>query len=194
MNTYSKKAFDKAASDVVFARILTAFDPSKALGEQANSDWRHLTEKFVTPAWIAAAVDSKNGVFKDPGFYTSNEIERDEVIAVQNHIRKYNEYTILLSGAGESPFSDYLNDISVEDFCELMQDLRGNDAAREIQRLYKEGIIAKDLGGSLLHRYMEQLGLRYIPTISKLNEARRGEIPKRGYDMTKSRGRDEKFL
>ena len=194
MNSYSKKAFDKAASDVVFARILTAFDPSNALGEQANSDWRHLTEKFVTLAWIAAAIDSKNGNFKDPDHYASNETERDEVIAVQNHIRKYNEYAILLSGAGESPFSDYLNDISVEDFCELMQDLRGNDAAREIQRLYKEGFIAKDLGGSLLHRYMEQLGLRYIPTISKLNEARRDEIPKRGYDMAKSRGRDEKFL
>ncbi|MDE6335269.1 MAG: hypothetical protein K2L34_01745 [Muribaculaceae bacterium] len=194
MNSYSKKAFDKAASDVVFARILTAFDPQKALGEQANADWRHLTENFVTSAWISAAIDYKNGNFKNPDHYASNETERDEVIAVQNHFQKYSEYAILLAGVGEVPFSDYLNGISMEDFRGLMQNLRGNDAAREIQRLYKEGVIADDLGGSQLHRYMKQLGLKYIPTVSKLNEARRGEISKKGYDMTKSRGRDEKFL
>lgn len=179
---------------MVFARILTAFDSQKALGEQANADWRQLTNKFVTSAWIAAAIDSKNGSFKNPDHYASNETERDEVIAVQNHFLKYNEYSILLAGSSEAPFSDYLNDISVEDFCNLMQDLRGNDAAREIQRLYKGGVIADDLGGSQLYRYMEQLGLKYIPTVSKLNEARRGEIPKRRYNMTKSRGRDEKFM
>ena len=194
MNSYSKTAFDKAASDKVFAQILTAFDPQKALGEQANADWRYLTEKFVTSAWIAAAIDSKNGSFKNPDYYASNETERDEVVAVQNHFEKYSEYAILLAGTGDTPFSDYLNGISVEDFCNIMQDLRGNDAAREIQRLYKEGVLSYDLGGSDLHSYMKQLRFKYIPSISKLNEAKRGAIPKRRYNMTKSRSRDEKYL
>lgn len=194
MNRNYKKLLEIAALDVEFARILTAPDSALALRERANTAWLQLNEGLVTSAWISAALDSKKGIFKDPSHYASNETERDEVIAVQNHFRKYNEYAIILSGTSESPFSDYLNDISVEDFCKLMQNLRGNDAAREIQRLYKEGLIEDDLGGSQLHRYMEQLGLKYIPTVSKLNEARRGEIPKRGYDMTKSRGRDEKFL
>ena len=194
MNTYSKKAFDKAVSDVVFARIFTALDPEKALLKLSNYLWLKKTAKFVTTTWVYAAIDAKNGIFKDPKEYTSDPIELEEIEVVQKHFNRFNEYADLLAGTSESPFSDYLNGISIEDFRILVQDLRGNDAAREIQRLYKEGVISYDLGGSQLHRYMEQLGLKYIPTVSKLNEARRSEIPNRGYDMTKSRGRDEKFL
>ncbi|MDE6340209.1 MAG: hypothetical protein K2K97_10560, partial [Muribaculaceae bacterium] len=76
------------------------------------------------------------------------------------------------------PFSDYLYGITIEDFRVLMKDLTGMDSAREIQRLYKEGVLADDLGGSQLHRYMERLGLPYIPTINHLNSAKRGEIPR----------------
>lgn len=194
MNRNNKKAIERATVDLEFARILTASDPENALRELQTSKWLRLTQEFVTSAWISSAIDAQNGIFKVPASYASNDIELREVLVVQDHFRKYNEYATLLAGASETPFSYYLNGMTVAEFRERMQSLRGNDVAREIQRLYKEHIIVDDLGGSQLHRYMEQLGLKSVPSISKLNEAKRGVIPKGRYNMAKSRGNDEKYL
>ena len=194
MNTYSKRAIEKASADVVFARILTSPDPDNALRKMANCIWLKKTEKFVTSAWVMAAIDAKNGIFKDAETYSADEIELDEIKSVQSHFRKFNEYADLLSGTDGKPFSDYLYGITIEEFRELLQDKRGMDAAREIQLLYRDGTLASDLGGSQLHRYMEQLGLPYIPTVNHLNTARRGEIPKGRYNMIKSRANDERYL
>ena len=68
------------------------------------------------------------------------------------------------------------------------------DAAREIQILYRNQTLSDDLGGSQLYRYMEQLGLPYIPTINHLNAARRGEISKGRYNMKKSREVEERYI
>ena len=193
MNTYSNKAFEKASEDVVFARILTAPEPEKALRKLSNHLWIKKTEKFITSVWVLSAIDAKNGIFKDPRDYSNDSIELEEIEAVQNHFRRFNEYADLLARNSEKPFTDYLYGISVEDFRALLQHKRGMDAAREIQSLYKEGILAEDLGGSQLHRYMEQMGLPYIPTVNHLNAARRGEITKGRYNMTKSRAKEEKY-
>lgn len=194
MNTCAKNAIEKATSDMVFARILTAPEPGKAMRKLSNYLWIQKTAKLVSSVWVQAAIDAKNGIFKDSHHYSNERIELEEIEVVQNHFRRFNEYADLLAGISEKPFSDYLYGISVEDFRALLQHKRGMDAAREIQLLYKKGALAEDLGGSQLHRYMEQMGLPYIPTINHLNAARRGEITKGRYNMTKSRAKQEKLL
>lgn len=180
--------------DPFFARIYTAPDPQKALRKLQNHMWLQKTDKFIGNSWPLAAIDAKNGVFKNPADYTNVEIEIEEIAIVQDFFRCFNKYADLLSCTGKNPFSDYLYGISVEDFRMLLKDQRGMDAAREIQRLYKEGILSNDLGGTKLHSFMEELGLPYIPTVNHLNAAKRGEISKGRYNMSKSRARDEKFL
>lgn len=194
MTSYNKKALKLAAEDAIFARILAAPEPNEALQKLKNYMWLKKTEKFVTYAWVLAAIDAREGLFKEVTDYSSDEIEKEEIAEVQNYFRRFNLYSDLLSGVCEKPFSDYLYDITVEDFRMLIQDKRGMDAAREIQLLYQEGVLASDLGGSQLHRYMEQLGLPYIPTVNHLNTARRGEIPKARYNMAKSHAKNEPFI
>lgn len=194
MTSYSKKALKLAAEDVVFARIIAAPEPNEALQNLKNYMWLKKTEKFVTSAWVPAALDAREGIFKEPTAYSSDEIEKEEITEVQNYFRRFNLYSDLLAGVSDKPFTDYLYDITVEDFRSLLQDKRGMDAAREIQILYQDGVLASDLGGSQLHRYMEQLGLPYIPTVNHLNTARRGEIKKGRYNMANSRAKGEKYL
>lgn len=194
MTTYNKRVLERAKTDVVFARIFVAPDPSKALKKLEHYMWLKITERLATNAWVIPALDAREGLFRHPTAYSSDAVEIEEIEKVQNHIRKFSEYADLLAGASEAPFTDYLNGISVEDFRCLLICKRGMDAAREIQSLYKEGTLAQDLGGSKLHRYMEQLGLPYIPTVNHLNAARRGEITKAKYNMANSRAKDEKYF
>ena len=194
MTVHNKRALERAKTDVVFARILTALDPIKAMNKQDRYEWFAITKRFVTTAWVIPAIDAREGRFNNPSCYSNDPLELDEIEKVQTHIRRFNEYADLLAGTSERPFTDYLNGITVEDFRSLLVDKRGMDAAREIQFLYKNQILSEDLGGSLLYRYMEQLGLPYIPTINHLNAARRGEISKGRYNMKKSREKDERYL
>lgn len=194
MTVHNKRALERAKTDVVFARILTALDPIKAMNKQDRYEWFAITKRFVTTAWVIPAIDAREGRFNNPSCYSSDPLELDEIEKVQTHIRRFNEYADLLAGTSERPFTDYLNGITVEDFRSLLVDKRGMDAAREIQFLYKNQILSEDLGGSLLYRYMEQLGLPYIPTINHLNAARRGEISKGRYNMKRSRETDEQYL
>lgn len=194
MTVHNKRTLERAKTDVVFARILTALDPIKAMNKQDRYEWFAITKRFVTTAWVIPAIDAREGRFNNPSCYSSDPLELDEIEKVQTHIRRFNEYADLLAGTSERPFTDYLNGITVEDFRSLLVDKRGMDAAREIQFLYKNQILSEDLGGSLLYRYMEQLGLPYIPTINHLNAARRGEISKGRYNMKKSREKDERYL
>ena len=194
MTVHNKRALERAKTDVVFARILTALDPIKAMNKQDRYEWFAITKRFVTTAWVIPAIDAREGRFNNPSCYSNDPLELDEIEKVQTHIRRFNEYADLLAGTSERPFTDYLNGITVEDFRSLLVDKRGMDAAREIQFLYKNQILSEDLGGSLLYRYMEQLGLLYIPTINHLNAARRGEISKGRYKMKRSREKDEQYL
>lgn len=194
MKTIGRRALELARKDPLFARIITAQDPLETKKHFEKSLWIRKTGKFATDTWVLAAIDAKNGNFKNPTSYSDDEVEIEEIIVVQEHFRRFNEYTEILSGTGDDPFSGYLNGITVEEFRILLKDLRGMDAAREIQRLYKEELIDNDLGGSKLHGFMEQLGLPYIPTVNHLNAAKRGEVSKGRYNMTKSRIRDEKYL
>lgn len=183
-----------ARKDPLFARIITAPDPFETKKYFDKYLWIRKTNKFATVAWIKAAIDAKNGIFRDPTAYSEDEMEIEEIIEVQEHFRRFNEYTGILAGIGDDPFSNYLNGITEDEFKNLLKDLRGMDAAREIQRLYKEEIIDNDLGGSKLHRFMEQLGMPYIPTVNHLNSARRGEVPIGRYNMAKSRARDDRYI
>lgn len=195
MNTsYERRIMELVMRDPIFARIYTAPDSQKALRKLQGNIWLQKTEKFIGSSWPLAAIDAKNGIYKNPADYTMDEIEVEEITTVQVFYRRFNEYADLLSGTGNNPFSYYLYGISIEDFRMLLKDLRGMDAAREIQRLYKEGILSDDLGGTKLHSFMEELGLPYIPTVNHLNAAKRGEISKGRYNMSKSRASDEKFL
>lgn len=194
MKNISRRALELAHKDPLFARIITSPDPLETKKYYEKVLWIRKTGKFATDAWVLAAIDAKNGIFKNPATYSDDEVAIAEIMVVQEHFRRFNEYTEILSFTGDDPFSGYLNGITVEEFRILLKDLRGMDAAREIQRLYKDGIIDNDLGGSRLHGFMEQLGLPYIPTVNHLNAARRGEISKGRYNMTKSRARDEKYL
>lgn len=195
MNTsYERRAMELVSIDPYFRRIYAALEPIKAMRKLQNYIWFNMTEKFIGDAWVFAAIDAKNGIFNEPVTYSKDEIEVEEIQRVQDYFRRFNLYAELLSCSGDTPFSNYLKGISVEDFRMLLKDLRGMDAAREIQRLYKEEVIDMDLGGSKLHVFMEQLGLPYIPTVNHLNAARRGEISKGRYNISKSRARDEKYL
>lgn len=194
MTKHKKLAIERAKTDVVFARILAAPDPIKALKKLEHYMWLNMTDRLATYAWVIPALDVREGVVKDPSEYSTDPIEIEEIERVQNHIRKFNEYADLLAGSSEKPFTDYLNGITVEDFRCMLVDKRGMDASRKIQYLYQDQALSTDLGGSELHRYMEQLGLPYIPTVNHLNMARRGQISKGRYNMTKSREKEEKYL
>lgn len=186
MTVHNKKAIERAKQDPLFARILLASDPKRALDKQQEYMWIHLTEQLTTTAWVIPAMDIRAGKFKDPSDYSDNPNEIKEIETVQDFFRRYSEYASLLAGTGVKPFTDYLNGMSVVEFIQLLQPLTGMDAARAIQKLYKERILDDDLGGSQLHRYMEELGLPYIPTVNHLNAARRGEISKGRGNKNKS--------
>lgn len=192
--SYERRAMELIPVDIDFRRIYAALEPNEVMGRLQNDIWLNMTKKFVGNAWAFAAIDAKNGIFKEPEKYSTDNVEIEEIIAVQKHIRRFNEYAELLLCTGQESLHGYLSGITVQDFRNKLKDLRGMDAAREIQRLYKEGIIDDDLGGSKLHAFMEQLGLPYIPTVNHLNAARRGEISKGRYNMSKSRAKDEKYL
>lgn len=177
--------------DPIFAYICISPNPKAACRRFLEKLWVSTTGKNVGEAWIYAALDEKNGIIKDPSVYSTDEAEIEEVRKVHEFFNRSRLYYNTLASCCNKPFSDYLYNITVDDFRALMSNLRGMDAAREIQNLYKEGILAPDLGGSLLHRFMEQLNLPYIPTVNHLNEAKRGEIPAPKYDMKKSRMRSE---
>lgn len=193
MTSYNKRALEFAKGDVVFARILVAPDPVKALKRLEHQMWLQTTEYLLTSAWVIPALDAREGVNKTPFEYSDDPLEIEEIERIQNLVRKFKEYSDLLAGTSDRPFTDYLNGITVEDFRCLMTGKRGMDAAREIQLLYKKGALAPDLGGSQLHRYMEQLDLPYIPTVNHLNAARRCEITNGRYNMAKSRAKEEKL-
>lgn len=193
MTMHQKRAIERAKTDVVFARILASPDPIKSLDMQNRDEWFITTERFVTTAWITPALDARTGIFNAPSDYSSDPTEIEEIEKAQNLIRKFSEYADLLAGTNEKPFTDYLNGITVEDFRYQMAGKKGMEVAREIQRLYQNQILSDDLGGTQLYRYMKELGFSYIPTVNHLNEARRGEIPKGRYNMSKSRRRNEKF-
>lgn len=186
---YNKRAIKLANEDIVFASIITAANPTKALDAFQEKSWMLLTASFQTTAWFTAAMDMKRGIFKMPEAYSDDPTEISEIKSVQEHTQKFAEYSALITGNGADPLSDYLYGITIEEFRNLMVNLRGLDAAREIQRLYKDGALAHDLGGSKLHRFMEQLNLPYIPSVNQLNNARRGEINPARYNMEKSRTR-----
>lgn len=194
MTAHNKRALERAKTDVVFARIFVAADAPKALKSLEHKMWINMTEQCATDAWVIPALDARDGVFKCPTDYSDDPIEVEEIEKIQSHIRRFNEYAELLVGTREKPFTDYLDGITVEGFCSLLVDKRGMDAAREIQYLYQVHALADDLGGSQLHRYMEQLGLPYVPTVNHLNAARRGEIAKGRYNMRKSRANEERLL
>ncbi len=187
MTRHNENAKERALRDPIFARIFLAPDPKKALLNQQEYMWCHLTKRLATTVWVIPAMDAREGNFKDPSLYSTDPTEMEEIEKVQNHFRRFSEYRAMLAGIGEKPFTDYLNGLSVEGFIQLMQPLRGMDAARAIQKLYKDGILDEDLGGSQLHRFMEELGLPYIPTVNHLNAARRGEVSKGRYNMSKKR-------
>lgn len=193
MTVYNKRALERAKVDAVFARILTAIEPIKAMNRQDRYEWFGITKRFITTAWVIPALDAREGRFNNPSDYSTDHLELEEIEKAQNHIRRFNEYADLLAGTSEKPFTDYLNGITVEDFRCLLVDKRGMEAAREIQLLYKTQTLSDDLGGSQLHRYMEQIGLPYIPTINHLNAARRGEISRGRYNMKKSREVEERY-
>lgn len=194
MTLHNKRALECAKVDAVFARILTALEPIKAMNKQERYEWSGITKRFITTAWVIPALDAREGRFNTPSDYSCDPLEQGEIEKVQNHIRRFNEYADLLAGTREKPFTDYLNGITVEDFRCLLVNKRGMDAAREIQILYRNQTLSDDLGGSQLYRYMEQLGLPYIPTINHLNAARRGEISKGRYNMKKSREVEERYI
>lgn len=194
MTVHNKRALERAKVDAVFARILTAIEPIKAMNRQDRYEWFGITKRFITTAWVIPALDAREGRFNSPSDYSTDHLELEEIEKAQNHIRRFNEYADLLAGTSEKPFTDYLNGITVEDFRCLLVDKRGMEAAREIQLLYKNQTLSDDLGGSQLHRYMEQIGLPYIPTINHLNAARRGEISRGRYNMKKSREVEERYI
>lgn len=194
MNMCNNKAIELAATDVVFARILTSPEPLKAMRRLQLNMWLQMTDKFVSEVWVYAAIDAKEGIFKPPMSYTTDIHEQEEINHIHKHFKRFNQYADMLSRCKEKPFSDYLNGISVADFRTLLQHLRGMDAAREIQALYMESAIDHDLGGSQLHRYMVELELPYVPTVNHLNAARRGEISKGRYDMSRSRSKNKQFM
>lgn len=177
--------------DKTLARILLSSNPLHSLSSIEHEEWLSLTEDLKGEAWKQFALDYRNGKHRHWVHYSKDEVELEELRVVYEHLEKFSNYRQIMTVGCESPFSDYLsNNISVEDFYDLMRPLRGMDAAREIQRLYKEGVISSDLGGTKLHAYMENLGLPFIPTVNHLNEARRGEIPAPRYNMSKSRERE----
>lgn len=194
MTVHNKRALERAKVDAVFARILTAVEPIKEMNRQDRYEWFGITKRFITTAWVIPALDAREGRFNNPSDYSTDHLELEEIEKAQNHIRRFNEYADLLAGTSEKPFTDYLNGITVEDFRCLLVDKRGMEAAREIQLLYKNQTLSDDLGGSQLHRYMEQIGLPYIPTINHLNAARRGEISRGRYNMKKSREVEERYI
>jgi hypothetical protein len=186
-----KKPKELAKQDPIFAKIYFSPNPRNTCDRLLEKIWLNIVAKFIGNAWIFAAIDESENIHKDPSKYTTDAGEIEEVTKVQAYFNRRRLYYNTLANCGEKPFSDYLYNISVDDFRALMSNLRGMDAAREIQNLYKEGILAPDLGGTQLHRFMEQLNLPYIPTVNHLNEAKRGEIPTPKYDMRKSRMRSE---
>lgn len=187
MTNHYRRAIELASVDKVFAQILTSVNPEKVLQEVEARVWLNLTNDMNGKLWPLAAIDAKQGIKKRPMDYSNDLSEVAEIEVVQSHFSRFGGYAAILAGAGEDPFTNYLYGINAEDFRALLKDKQGMDMAREIQSLYKEGIIAADLGGSKLHRYMEQLSLSYIPTVNHLNAARRGEITEGRYNMTKSR-------
>lgn len=116
MTAHNKRALERANADVVFARIFVAPDPSKALKKLEHIVWVKITELLATNAWVIPALDAREGRFKHPSYYSKDPIEIEEIEKVQNHIRKFKEYAELLASTGETPLTDYLNGISVEDF------------------------------------------------------------------------------
>lgn len=194
MTSYKTAAMRLADEDMVFAIIYGAPNPLDTLRKLAVRKWDELTSHFVTHDWVRAALYAKKGIYKSPTAFTQSPDGIEEIKEVQSYYRKFNEYASLLSSTGEKPLSDYLNGISVEDFRTTLLPLRGMDAARAIQKMYESGTLDSDLGGTQLHRYMEQLELPYIPTVSHLNSAKRNEITEARYNMTKSRDKNEKFL
>ncbi len=177
--------------DRTFARIVLAPNPESAIDKIQDDEWLLLTGSFVGVAWIMCAHDYRNGVSQPPKTYSTKTEDLAEIEAIQEHLRKYDKYRQLIVGAGKPSFCSYLHGITLEEFCDLMRPLRGMDAARKIQHLYREGIIDHGLGGTQLYTYMEELGLPHVPTINHLNEARRGETPASRYDMSKSRHREQ---
>lgn len=194
MTTHNQKAIELASIDRVFAQIFMASNPQDVLRELETQSWLEITGHMTGCKWIVAALDAKQGKDKAPTAYSLDPDEVREVEMVLNHYRRFEKYSTLLISSGAKPLTDYLVGITPMDLRDLLRNLRGMDAAREIQRLYKEGAIDDDLGGSQLHRYLKSLGLKYIPTINHLNAARRGEISKGRYNMAKSRKQNEKLL
>lgn len=193
MTIHHKKAETLAKEDHLFTRIFAAKVPVATLTALESAEWLDLTSEMTSYEWVMAAIDCKSGIFKTPDSYSPNTESQKEISLIQDHYRRFNHYAAIIAGLGENPFTDYLNGITVNEFIDCMRNLRGMDAAREVQYLFQEGKIDHDLGGSQLHRYMEDLSLPYIPTINHLNAARRGEDPQANYDMTKSRKRNEKY-
>lgn len=169
-----------AKQDTTFAMIATALNPFAKLKEIHDIQWEDMVIKFQGEKWIEYAINMRAGILKPIESYSSDPKELSELGLIRAFNNRFNNYRMMLvSKKGES-LSSYLNDISIEEFMANLNGLEGNNAARKIQELYKTGKISMDLGGTQLYRFMEDLGMAYIPKVSKLNAARKGDIPKRG--------------
>lgn len=169
-----------AKEDSTFAIIVTASDPTAKLRDVYNHQWASLVSSFKGEKWIEYAINMRADIYKPIEAYSSDPNETQELRQIQAFNNRFNYYRLLLASKNGDSLSSYLNGISIEEFKAALSGLEGNDFARKLQMMYKEGSISQELGGTLLHRFLEGLGFAYIPNVSKLNSARKGDIPTRG--------------
>lgn len=178
MNTHN--LISLAKQDSTFAMIATALDPFAKLKVLYDIQWEEMVIKFQGEKWVEYAINMRAGIHKPIESYSSDPKELSEMGLIRAFNNRFNNYRLMLTSKKGESLAAYLNGISIENFMAELSGLEGNDAARKIQELYKEGKISMLLGGTQLHRFMEDLGMRYIPNVSKLNSARKGDIPPKG--------------
>lgn len=171
----------KMQEDSVFARICFARNSFEYLNQKGESELHQLSGVFKGSSCISDICNANNGKVKASTLYSSDENELLKIEEYKAVLDRYSNYRLLLVGKQEHPFSDYLNNIFVEDIRAMLEPLEDNDVARVIQGLYKQGDINNDLGRIQLRRYLFLLDLP--PPVNYLNEARREDILPFKYDM-----------